>query len=532
MSDDEKAPDVREGAEDDRETIRGSWIAISLAAVVVTGAALGIFQTDASVQESNTARETTRTAVGALRAGVLESDARQLERGITAESDAFQRRRGAAVRRAEAAGAAAPPLSVSELEAIVGPRSDLPRARTAEEVRALALEAERLRLRQTALAETRVTWNDRSTQYTTAIAFLAVAIFLIGFSLVLRGSRRTVFYIAGVVFAVATVGWAAHVYRLAIPMTPDEAIAATARGITESDANRQEPAIAAFTQAIDLDSDYETPYARRAISRVLRENPDYRRTGAVTGGREVLQEAVADTEQALELGGGRDLLSFAFLSILGLYLGEYDDSIAAADEAIAINSELVDIRLVRSAAEVGLGDGEAARATLDEALGLLSGSEPSERTRGLAAQYLTLLEQVIADAPERTALAREMEQQIVARETRFNLGRPVSGQVPAQGSVAVNGLRYADGELRVRIRWTDLPPGTALTAIGFERPTAGGAWVQPRDLALFRSVGGTGGQAAAVPLERTCQPTEVRVDVYLDGAFDRSVTGPGAAPTC
>ena len=41
-----------------------------------------------------------------------------------------------------------------------------------------------------ALATTRITWNDRSTQYTTVIAVLAAALFLVGFGLVVEGSIR------------------------------------------------------------------------------------------------------------------------------------------------------------------------------------------------------------------------------------------------------------------------------------------------------------------------------------------------------
>ncbi|MFA9400841.1 MAG: hypothetical protein ACERKT_06990, partial [Acidobacteriota bacterium] len=76
------------------------------------------------------------------------------------------------------------------------------------------------------------------------------------------------------------------------------------------------------------------------------------------------------------------------------------------------------------------------------------------------------------------------------------------------------------------------PAGTALTLIGFERPARDSGWVQPRELALFRTVGGSGGKAAQVPVEHRCKPVEVRVDAYLDGAFVESFTGPGGAATC
>ncbi len=521
-----------DGGSDDKERIPGRWIAISLAAIVVVGAALGILQTDAGVSESNTARETTRTAVGAMRAGVLEQAGLQLERDIEAESYAFGREQESVVGRAESAGASAPPLTLEDLQGIVEPGSDLPRARTEEQLRALRFDAERLSLSQTALAETRVTWNDRSTQYTTAISMLAVALFLVGFAVVLRGARRTLFYVLGVVFGLFILGWAVHIYSLPIPETSGDAIAATARGRMDAAEGRQERAVAAFTQAIDIEGDYDAPYRGRAASVFLRANPDYRATRAVTGDRTVLEKAIADSRRALELGGGRSFSTYSLLSILSFYAGDYDGAVQAADEAIAINDQVPDIRLAKSAAEVARGDAPAARAALGGALQTLQGSEPSERTRDLAAQYATYLEQVIATSPEQTALARELEQEIVRREIGFNRGSPVAGTPPGRGTAAVEGLRYADGRLRLTLRWKDLPPKTALTAIGFERPTPGAPWVQPRDLGLFRTVSGSGEETLSVPLERACTPAEVRVDVYLDGAPAESVTGPGGTPTC
>jgi hypothetical protein len=71
-----------------------------------------------------------------------------------------------------------------------------------------------------------------------------------------------------------------------------------------------------------------------------------------------------------------------------------------------------------------------------------------------------------------------------------------------------------------------------VTLIGFERPAPGGAWVQPRDLSLFRTLGGSGRDSGQVPIERNCTPVEVRVDIYLDGAFLETATGPGGKPTC
>jgi tetratricopeptide (TPR) repeat protein len=505
------------------------WIAVSLAAIAVVGAGIGILQTDASTNESNTARETTRTAVGALRAGVIEDAALLLEEDIDAESNALLRERAFVAGEA----GAAEPLTFEELRDIIPEGSDLPGARTREALRELSFDSESLALRQAALAETRVTWNDRSTQYTTAIAVLAVALFLVGFSLALGGRRRLVFYVLGVSVALVTIGVTIYIALLDIPETPDEAIAATARGTVASDEGKQDRAVGLFSDAIDIDDDYAAPYSRRAVARVLAENPDLQETGAFTGDTATLEEALDDARRGFELSGDRDLLALTFAAITGLYAGEYERSVRTATEAIAINGQVPDLRLVKSAAEVGLGDAEAATETLEGALDLLSGSDPSERTRDLVAEYLTYLEQVVRGTPERAELVSRFEERIIALETAFSLDRDeVSREVPGRGSVEIDGLRYRDGRIRLRTQWDDLPPGTALTLIGFERPAPDSGWVQPRELALFRTVGGSGEDVGGVPIERACTPVELRVDVYLDGAFSESFTGPGGAASC
>ena len=520
------------GGTDEGEESKGSlgrWIAISLAAIVVLGAAIAIIQTDAGVNESNTARETTRTAVGALRAGVVENAAELLEEDIDAESSALVREQAFVARQS---GEAAEPLTSAELETLIPEGSDLPGARTREELLELSFDSERLALRQAALAETRVTWNDRATQYTTAIAMLAVALFLVGFSLVLRGPQRVVFYLFGLGVALLVVGVTFYIYLLPIPETPEDAITATARGTVESQEGEQERAIELFDDAIEVEGDYPDPYSRRAVARAVAANPDVRETGAVTGGDAALEESIADSLRAVELDGSRDFLTFAFIAIAGVYAGDYEEAVRAADEGIAINSRVPDIRFAKSAAEVGLGDADAANEALEGALEQLSGSDPSERTRALVADYLTYLEQVVQRVPERTELVGRIEARIIALETAFSLDREVSGEPPDRGSVVVEGLRYEDGRIRIRTRWDDLPAGTALTLIGFERPARDSGWVQPRELALFRTVGGSGEEVGRVPIQRTCTPVELRVDAYLDGAFVESFTGPGGAETC
>ena len=477
------------GGSDSKDGSLGRWIAVSLAAIAVIGAGIGVLQTRASVDESNTARETTRTAVGALRAGVSLKGAMLLEQDIRAESRSLSRQQDYLARDS---GTGTDALGADELRSILPAGGELPGARTPREINRLAYESERLSLRQSALAETRVTWNDRSTQYTTAIAVLALALFLVGFSLVLAGRRRLVFYVFGMVVAVLAVGAATRIYLAAVPETPDDAIAATAAGKVASDEGNQQRAIRLLDEAIELDGDFAAPYSRRAVARARQANPDFEKTGAFTGSDAALTAARIDAERALELGGNRDLLAFSFLALSALYEGEYEKSIEAANGAIALNSEVVDLRFIKSAAEVGLGDTEAAIASLRAASELLDGSDASERTRGLIANYVTYLEQVADNDPERAATVRRIEQRIFATETEFTLDRELSRELPGKGTVDVQDLRYENGEFRLGIRWQDLPAGTAVTLIGFERPAPGSAWVQPRDLSLFRTLGGSG----------------------------------------
>lgn len=507
----------------------GRWIGVSLAAIAVVGAVIGILQTDASVNEANTARETTRTAVSALRAGVIEGASELLEEDIDAEFGALLREQAFVARQA---GNAAEPLTTDQLRGIVPEGGDLPGVRTRQALRELSFESERLALRQAALSETRVTWNDRSTQYTTAIAVLAVALFLVGFSLVLGGRRRVTFYVLGLVVAVTVVGATIYIRQLPVPETPDEAVAATARGTVASDQGSNNRAVELFGEAIAIDDDYGEPYSRRAIARVLADNPDLRATGALTGEIPTLEQAAADARRGFELGGERDLLALAFATIVNLYVGEYEKSAERASEAIAINGQIPEFRFARSAAEVGLGDADAAEASLEGALELLSGSDPSERTRGLVAEYLTYLEQVAELTPERADLVGEIEERIIGIETSFNLDRELSGRPPDRGSVEVEGLRYEDGRFQLGVNWNDVPPGTALTLIGFERPAPEKGWVQPSELALFREIASSGAETGRVPIKRACTPVELRVDVYLDGAFIESFTGPGGEATC
>ena len=228
----------------------------------------------------------------------------------------------------------------------------------------------------------------------------------------------------------------------------------------------------------------------------------------------------------------RDSLGVELLALTSFYQGDYRAAERASAAAIAINPRVPDPWLLRSAAQVALGEQAAATVSLERGLAPLRNAEPSQRTRLLSSTYLSYLARVGHDVPARADSARRLADRMVAIETRFTLGKAPRGAAPTRGSVAVQGLRYADDRLTVRLRWTNLPRGTELSAIAYERPLADGAWSQPPDLALFVTVAGSGTRDISVPLRRVCKPTQVRVDAYLNGARAVTRTGPGVRQTC
>ncbi len=242
--------------------------------------------------------------------------------------------------------------------------------------------------------------------------------------------------------------------------------------------------------------------------------------------------AVADAERALELGGPRDLLGESLVALVAFYRGDYEQAVSGADAAIEINPDVPDVWLLKSAAELAIGDSSGADASLTKALRLLDGSDPSQRTRFLAASYLSYLGSVAHNRPALAPQAQRLADRVVATETAFTLGRKLPGAVPTTGRVQIDDLRFANGRLGLVIRWQGLPEATALGAVAYERPLAHGAWTQPADLALFATIGGNGMRRISVPLSRVCEPTAVRADIYLDGAPALTTIGPGVPATC
>jgi tetratricopeptide (TPR) repeat protein len=326
--------------------------------------------------------------------------------------------------------------------------------------------------------------------------------------------------------------WAVWIYFQPIPSTPARAIEAAARAAVLSEEGAYAQAVAQYDAALAAAPGFATAYSGRSRARLLDRNPDYAVTRAVTGlSGPSLAEAVADARRAQALDG-RDILAASLLGLTAFYEGEYDQALSATRSAIGINARVPDLWLLRSAIELARGDAAQASRSLSRGVGLLRSAEPSARTRLLSSTYLSYLAWVGHRVPSRAGAARALTTHVVAVETAFTLGRALPKAAPAIGTATVTGLRYARGKLMLRLAWSALPAGTALSGIEYERPLPGGAWTQPADLALFATVAGSGERTIVVPVKRACRPTRVRVDLYLNGAPTASRTGPGVPATC
>ena len=257
-------------------------IAVTLAVVVVIAGMLAVLQTQAGANESTTARETTRTAVRAMSANVATSTllgVRSEVRG-RARLPAFPPPLGRRHARVSRSRRARPRAGLGRRGLAGGTAA--PDEAAAQRTGPLQLDAERQVLKQQALATTRVTWNTRSTQYTTVLAVLAAALFLVGFGLVVEGSIRRVTYGLGLAIAAFVVVWGAWIYHLPIPSTPDNAITAAAQGAVLTSDGDYRGAVAAYDRAIAAHEDFATAYTGRARARLLAANPDYPLTRAFT----------------------------------------------------------------------------------------------------------------------------------------------------------------------------------------------------------------------------------------------------------
>ena len=510
-------------------------VAIILALLGVLAGWIAILATNAATNESRFARETTRRAIEAQTAAlgeqaVLALRGRRYERARLPRGAAVLRGEpGRGARRARRCPGVSQEERLAEAEAVfedtIGSADD-------GDV-SLELAARQLSLEQASLTDQRVTWNARASQYETVLTVVAVAIFLIGFTLVLDRRARPPILLPGLILAGYCLGWSIHIYNKPIPTTSEAAIESTAVGTVLLDKGDTGEAIAAFSAAIAAESDFVEPYEGRALARFVDANPDFFETFAISDNDpELLEAAAVDISEAIELGGGDDATVLAVAAVLAYAANDYETTAAFLEQIVEVNDQTPDVQLLLGAVEIARGDEAEARRWLERATGLLSATEPSNRNRQLAAQTYSAFEWVAHSLPDRAETARALRDDLVRVESRFVAGRELGGVVPPAAGLVVHDVTVATGSVTFDLELVGLDEDDIVTLLAYEQPTVDGPWVQAPTLSYIGPAFESDREPNPIEITRACRPVAFRIDLYVDGAFVSSTHQPGVTATC
>ncbi len=428
-------------------------VGITLALLALLGAWIAVLATNAGTRESTTTREATRIASEAQTADVVAKGANSAVEQILAEIAEFGSRRSFQV--GEAATSVGIELDpAAEAERLARARTTLDDATASFGARSTELEqtATALSLEQTAKVAERITWNNRASQYETVLTVLAVAIFLVGFTMVVSRGLRPPFVIPGVILAVVCFGWTLQIYAKPIPEVAPEAITATAAGQVALEEGRFEEATEDFSAAIEAQGDYSVAHRGLGAAILLTANPDLLTTWAITDtSDEITEPATAELERALELGGTDDPLTVATAAVAAVVASDWDRAAELLDEAIAENDRTPGLQLSRSAVAIAQGDEATAEDWLRSAVRQMESLAGTDTDRALAAQYLTLLEWVARQEPGQSQTAeafRDRSVELIATgraDLTPSAADDPGGAPPPDAAVTVETLRFADG---------------------------------------------------------------------------------------
>ncbi len=492
-------------------------VAVVLALLAVIGAWINILESDAGTNESHYARETTRVAVDSLRANVNRATVLGLETDVDAEQQTLVQS-GRLEADAAGSGEGRDSLAGVDREALG---------------RTLTLEANRLDLERKALAETRVTFNNRASQYQTVLTTLAVALFLVGFTMVLSRKTRPPILVPGLVLAAYVVGWALWIHHREVPFTPDDAIEAVAAGDTATTYGELDGAIRAYDRAIELDSDFVPAYNGRSLAAFLAANPDFRRTLAVVSTEgELVDQARQDADEAVRLGLDQDFAGLLLSGLYRFYDGDYDGAVRRLDEAAAVNDRSPEVHVVMGVAELARGNPEAVAAAFAAAGDLLDTEGASVQNREVVAEALTLLEFVEHTDPSLASRVAEVRDRLAERERELVTGQSDQPELPDRVALRLDRMALDGDEVVLDLAWSGLPDSTDVSLYLYEQPADGAAFVQAPELARFSEESSDGRARGSVAIERACRPVALRLDVYLDGVLTESFDAPGGEATC
>ncbi len=368
----ETEPDESESEESPTERRYRRGVGITLAVLALLGAWIAILQTNAATNESSTARDATRLASEAQTARdrrrgrrIGARADRQRDRSCSRSRPAFN------IDEAAAADVGATVDPAREQQRLDEGRATLDGALVADEagVESVSVNAARLTLEQSAVVDQRVTWNARASQYETVMTTLAVAIFLIGFTMVVGRRLRPPFAAPGLALALFCFGWAVHIYLKPIPDVAPVALDRTAAGQVALERGRGDDAVTAYSDAVDADPDYATARSGSGLATMVAANPDLLVTFALTDtSPEVVEAAGAQLEDAFAAGAD-DPTTSASAAIVAVAATDWDLAGELLEETVERNERTPGAQLNRSAVAVAQGERDVAEEWLDTGRG-------------------------------------------------------------------------------------------------------------------------------------------------------------------
>ncbi len=506
-------------------------IGISLATLAVLGAWIAVLATNAATNESTAARQATRLASESQTADVLSKGVNTGLDQVDAELELLTIRPvfGDAATVTEEYGVATDPDRAAQRQQQAADSLEEALGGDGTVAAELEISANELSLEQQLTVEQRVSWNAKASQYETVLTVLAVAIFLVGFTLVLGRKLRPPVAVPGLILAVICAGWALQIYYKPTPEVAAESISATAKGQYLLGTGAAQEAIDEYDEALEATPDYVEALQARALARMALANPDLLTTLAFTDtSTEVFDAVEADIAAALAAGGDEDPLLLAVASIAAVGEADWDKAATRIEEGIALNELAAELYLWRSAVAVAQGDAEAAEEWLEEAVTRF-GDVGVERGRSLAAQYITLLEHVAATTPDQADLAAEFTSDLVAALTANRSDRAGTDASP-DARIASATASYDEGITSVNVQLEGLDEQDTIVIAGYENPGGDAGWVQPEEIYYIGPP--TSGDGASFQTPRSCVATEYRFDLYVEGGLRDTITVPGAAATC
>jgi tetratricopeptide (TPR) repeat protein len=302
-------------------------------------------------------------------------------------------------------------------------------------------DAVRLEALQDAANEVGEAWSGQSTTYTAVLAILAVALYLLGFSLTI-GVRRAkqLFAVVGVALVFVAGGWTASQVATSPRAAPDEAADAYADGMvaleTAFDGAGWRTAADHLTRAIDLRPTFARAYLGRATAEFALGSPQQNGYLSIVGD-EALATSSDDLARAYELGLDDTALiaDLGFQRFLQGIRGDgarLSDSIELTKRAIEHTDADPVLHFNLAVALLAAGRMDEARAAYDDAIARVLYSDLAGGVRradswtemSYVAGALTDLEILVGRRPDLADAATGLRTTIIASVARGAAGAP------------------------------------------------------------------------------------------------------------